>query len=229
MTNTFIIGGTKGIGSSIYKSFKKRGDKVFVFSRTKINSKTSYTIDLSSNKDVEKFFLSFSKKKIKIDNLVFSQRYRGNNYDEENQVIIKSTKLILKIMLKKFNKNSSIVFISSPASIYISDKVNMSYHLTRATLQNLMKYYAVLLGKYKIRCNSVLTGTIIKKENKKFFKENPKLIKKLIDNTPLNQIGNADNIANLVLFLCSKQSYFITGQSINIDGGLSLKMHESLL
>ena len=92
-----------------------------------------------------------------------------------------------------------------------------------------MKYYAVNLGKYGIRSNSVMTGTIIKKENKKYFQENPEIISELIKKTPLKKIGKSDDIANLVMFLCSSKSSFISGQSITVDGGLSAIMHESLL
>tara|TARA_Y100001970_G_scaffold129887_1_gene160147 strand:- start:25193 stop:25882 length:690 start_codon:yes stop_codon:yes gene_type:complete len=229
MTNSLIIGGSKGIGYSISKALIKRGDNLFIISRKKIKLKNSYSLNLLDEISVKKFFKNFSKNKIKIDNLIFSQRYRGDKYEEENQLIIKSTQLIIKILFKNFKKNTSIVFIGSPASKYIAKQVNLSYHLTRASLNILMKYYAVNLGKYGIRSNSVMTGTVIKKENKKYFQENPKIISELIKKTPLKNIGKSDDIANLVMFLCSNKSSFISGQSITVDGGLSAIMHESLL
>ncbi len=229
MTNTIVIGGSKGIGLSISQACIKRGDNVHIISRDKIKYKNSYSLDLIDAQNINIFFDNFLKKKIKFDNLIFSQRYRGDNYEDENQIIIKSTQLIIKLLKNKLKKNSSITFVGSPASQYISENVNFSYHITRASQINLMKYNAVNLGKYGTRCNLVMTGTIIKKENKKYFKDNPKVISKIIKKTPLKKIGNSDDVANLVLFLSSNQSSFITGQSIIVDGGLSTIMHESLL
>ena len=63
---------------------------------------------------------------------------------------------------------------------------------------------------------------VIKNENKKFFKKNKKFIKKLEKKIPLQRVGTARDVSNLVSFLCSDKSTFITGQNINVDGGLTV-------
>ena len=78
---SIVIGGTKGIGSVISKSLKKRGDLTFIISRNKLDNKNFFKCDINSNLE-----LNILKKKIgnkKIDNLIFSQRYRGANPEKD--------------------------------------------------------------------------------------------------------------------------------------------------
>ena len=122
---TLIIGGCRGIGKNIFESIKKRGDEVFCVCRSNINKKNFIRADITKKeglKSIQKFF-----QKTKINNLIFSQRYRGNSNEEEYEVILKATNNIIKI--SKFNNsNSSIVIIGSIASTTIVEEQNESYH-----------------------------------------------------------------------------------------------------
>ena len=91
-----------------------------------------------------------------------------------------------------------------------------------------MRYYAVAYGNKGIRFNSILPSTLIKPENINFFTKDNK-VRKMIENiTPLGRMGEADDIANLVEFLCSPKSSFITGNTFFVDGGLSIIGQESI-
>jgi len=92
----------------------------------------------------------------------------------------------------------------------------------------MVRYYAVKYGKKNIRFNSILPSTLLKPENLDFFTKNNK-VRKMIENiTPLGRMGEADDIANMVEFLCSPKSTFITGNSFFVDGGLSLVGQETI-
>jgi NAD(P)-dependent dehydrogenase (short-subunit alcohol dehydrogenase family) len=132
-------------------------------------------------------------------------------------------------MLKdKFKKNGSIVVLRSPASNLIFDEQSLEYHTSRAALESLMRYYSERLGAQGIRCNCVLPGTLIKEENKNFFTEDNPVTKLIKEITPLDNIGKSEDIANLVEFLCSIKAPFISGQSINVNGGLSVIAQEAI-
>ena len=73
---SLIVGGTKGIGSVITKRLLQRGDKIFTLSRLK--SKKSNHINCDLSLEIDKKYLKDKLKNKKIDNLVFSQRYRGS-------------------------------------------------------------------------------------------------------------------------------------------------------
>jgi len=163
---SLIIGGNRGIGKSIYETLKKRGDTLYTITRTSKNSKYSLNIDITNKKDLKKLKNFF--KKVKINNLIFAQRYRGNNNNLEYDVMVKASNEIIKIA--KFKKqNSSIVILGSIASQTIIHDQDEIYHYTRGALETLTKYYACTLGVKKTRVNCVLPTKIFKPENKKFF------------------------------------------------------------
>ena len=101
--------------------------------------------------------------------------------------------------------------------------------MSRAAIEQLMKFMAVRLGPQGVRCNCILPTKIIKPENKKFYNQEDNLSRNIIEKiTPLNRMGRAEDIANLVKFLTSDQSNFITGVTIPVDGGASLFSQESV-
>ena len=80
---------------------------------------------------------------------------------------------------------------------------------------------ALDLGKYNINVNAVCPGVIDGKWAKSIL-SNRKNYKDIISKTPLQRLCTHDDIAGLVLLLCSDRGSFITGQSILIDGGWTI-------
>ena len=228
-TITIVFGGTKGIGKVISKTLSKRGDLVITSSRTNLNKQSHLSIDLSSKKPRIKSCISryFKNKNFKINNIVFSQKYRGNEPNLDFKVMLNSTSFIIELLKNKMIKGSSIVLLSSIAIKTIVDDQPLNYHVTRAGIEQMTRFYAVALGHKEIRCNCVLHTRIIKPENYKFYnkKNNPitTIMKKI---TPLNRMGNAQDVANLVEFLTSEKSSFVTGCTIPVDGGAHLQSQE---
>ena len=225
--NTLITGGTKGIGSVIRDTLSKRGDKVFTLSREERDDEYHISVDLSDKSQINKIVDKIGDSLI--DNLIFSHRYRGQQADKEYKITIDAISLVIENIKKRFNKTVSIVIIGSNASRFILPEQSLSYHSSRSALESLTRFYAVKYGPIGVRCNCVIVGGTIKKpENKSFFnKDNP--VKKLMENIlPIKKMGKAEDISYLVEFLCNKKSSFITGQSITIDGGLSIIGQESI-
>jgi len=223
---SLVVGGQTGIGRSIVEVLRARGDEVYTFSRRKSKDENHISIDLGSKTNIKKIedLLNNSL----IDNLIFCHRYRGDDSQIEYQLTVNAVCEIIELLKGKFKKNGSIVALSSEASNLIFDEQAIEYHTSRAALESLIRYYAVSLGAKGIRCNCVLPGTVIKEENRNFFTEDNPVTKLIKEITPLNNIGHSIDIANLVEFLCSDKSSFISGQSINVDGGLGLVAQESI-
>ena len=74
---------------------------------------------------------------------------------------------------------------------------------------------ATYLAKYKIRVNTVSHGGVQNNHNKTF-------IKKYSYKVPMSRMANKEEIASVILFLSSKESSYITGQNIVVDGGYSI-------
>ena len=229
--NTLIFGGTRGIGLVIKKHLDLRGDNIINFSRTIKENKKNIKIDLSNELSINNSLKKINYIK-RIDNIIFSQRYRGKDWKEDFQVSVFSIDQIIKILKNKISKNGSVILIGSISNKAIIHDQELSYHLTKSSLEQMTKFYAVRLGKKKIRFNCILPTKIIKPENSNFFKRKPqgKKIQKLMAKiTPLNKMGDSKDIANIIEFLTNDKSSFITGLSIPLDGGAILQSPESIL
>lgn len=225
---SLIIGGSKGIGFEIAKTLIKRGDKVIIASRNIKDSKKGISIDLEDPTHVESFIKKIKIKKI--DNIIFSQRYRGNDPNSERQVMLVATNSLIDGLQKKMSKKAAIIIIGSVCTDGVILDQDLEYHTTRGGLEQLVKYKAIKLGKKGIRINSILATRSLKKENRKFYlKKNNQIRKNLERATPLGRMSDAKDIANTVEFLSSDKSAYITGQSIKVDGGLSLINQEHIL
>jgi 3-oxoacyl-[acyl-carrier protein] reductase len=223
MVTSIVVGGTRGIGSVIASNLIERGDDVYTVSRRTSSSKNHVSCDISS--DCSKLTNSFSK----VDYLIFAHRYRGDSWNETFEVTLRGVQNVIQAISGKLKSNSSVVIISSNASQFIVSEQPAHYHASRAALETLMKYYAVTYGKSsKVRFNCILPSSLIKPENLDFFSKNKKIKKLIEDITPLGRMGDANDIANIVEFLCSSKSSFLTGNCLMVDGGLSLVGQESI-
>jgi len=215
-----IIGGTRGIGSEIKRFMLERGDIVYTTSRKKSSESNHFVVDIPDKLGIDK--------NLKINYLIFTHRYREQNWDNDFKITVKGVEKIIKLLEHSFLNEASIVILGSNAGQFVLDEQSASYHATRAALEGLNKYYAVTLGNRGIRCNCVLPTTIIKPENIDFFTKNND-VRKLIEKiTPLGRMGTSNDIAKIVGFLCSTSSSFITGQTFFVDGGISIRGQESI-
>jgi len=222
-----IVGGSRGNGLEISKILKIRKDYVINISRSKSKyANKNISIDLLNTKYLETLKKNF--KNVKIQNLIFSQRYRGNNPDEEINLMIKSSYEIINLFKDKFKNNGSVVFLSSTAINNIADQ-NEIYNLSQSARESLVKYFAVKFRKNSVRFNCVLPSRLIKSENKLFFQKNTKIKNLLKKINPMNRIPTSKDTAMLVEFLTSNNSKMINGTSIIVDGGLHLRGQEDLI
>ena len=116
----------------------------------------------------------------------------------------------------------SIINISSVTAQSIAyDQCSWSYHASKAALNQLTRYLAVSLGGRGIRCNAIAPGLVNRDQGPKLM-DNPvseKIIKAIV---PLQRAGTANDVAKAAVFLSSKNSSYITGQILIIDGGLGI-------
>lgn len=237
--HSLVIGGTRGIGRALVGILSREGHIVSVIGRRAPQEKdrailnTNYwTADITDQKLIYGVLANIVKQNGKLSNLVFYQRYRGegDKWAGEMETSLTATKSVIEHLIDKFEVSSgnSIVVVSSIAGSFIADEQPLSYHAAKGALIQMVRYYAAVLGAKGIRVNSVSPSTILKEESKDFYLQNEQLhnlYKKII---PLGRMGTSEDIANVISFLCSSKSSFITGQNIVVDGGISLQGHEAL-
>lgn len=115
-------------------------------------------------------------------------------------------------------KNGCIINVSSVAGVY-GNPSQTNYSASKAGVNIFSKTLAKEVGSYGIRVNVVAPGFISTDMTEGI---NPKVIDKVISSIPLNRIGKPDEVADLISFLASDRAKYITGQVIQIDGGIVL-------
>lgn len=223
MVTSLIIGGTRGIGLVVSEHLVNRGDNVYTASRRTLEENNHISCDITKDCSCLKLRVK------KLDNLIFTHRYRGDDWEKTFAVTIKGVENVIQTLLPNFSKSGgSVVIISSNASSFVLQEQSAEYNSSRSALQGLARYYAVNYGKKKLRFNTILPSTLIKPENKEFFSRDNDVRSIIEKITPLGRMGSSSDVANLVEFLCSDQSCFITGNSFFVDGGLSLVGQETI-
>jgi 3-oxoacyl-[acyl-carrier protein] reductase len=142
------------------------------------------------------------------------------DWDRVFNINVKSAFTITNLVLPKMieRKQGKIVNISSVWGIS-GASCEVAYSASKSALIGYTKALAKELAPSNINCNCVCPGVIDTKMNAKFTKEELEDIKSEI---PKGRLGSPNEIADLVYFLCSENSDYITGQIITADGGYIL-------
>ena len=236
--HSLVIGGTRGIGREVVARFVSHGHKVSVIGRSVPPRKTDrisrahyWPADVRDHTALAGTLKQIVKNSGKINHLVCLQRHRGagDSWHAEIEVSLTATKNIVEALEDQFAAGErAIVIVSSINAALITAQLPLGYHVAKAALQRMVRFWAVALGPRGIRVNSVSPGTVLKEESKKFFLNNKPLRQLYERITPLGRFGHAKEVASVITALCSDQTSFVTGQDVVVDGGVSLQWQESL-
>lgn len=113
--------------------------------------------------------------------------------------------------------DGAIVIVSSIGGFQGSDTLG-AYCISKAADMQLARNLAVEWGKHNIRANCIAPG-LVKTDFAKALWDNPHVLAKTVEHSPLKRIGDPDEIAGAAVFLASRAGSFMTGQTLIIDGG----------
>ena len=234
MKNALITGASRGIGKAIAHEMKNNGYSVIGTATSQDGAEAlndigihGYVLDLSTRDSIEQFWnkLDEDGKDISVlvnnagitrDNIIL--RMSDDEWEDIMNVHLYGTfqlsKRALKMMLK--SKWGRIINISS-ASASIGNRGQSNYAAAKAGVEAFTKSLAKEVGKRDITINAVAPGFISTDMTQNNDGVNEEYIVKEI---PLGRFGEPEEVANLVNFLCSDESSYITGQTIHINGGL---------
>ena len=239
--NILITGGSRGIGKSIVEVLFNSGANVgFTFSSSEsaaneiaknLNSSSQKCIAYKSDASkldqcenlVESFLNDFETIDVLINNAGITKdnllmRMGEDDFDKVMEVNLKSvfnmTKACQRVFLK--NRKGSIINMSSVVGVK-GNAGQSNYAASKSGIIGFSKSIAQELGSRSIRCNVIAPG-FIKTEMTDNLSDS--IIESWTENIPLNRPGESNDVANVCLFLASDLSSYITGQIINVDGGL---------
>jgi 3-oxoacyl-[acyl-carrier protein] reductase len=236
-----ITGASRGIGSGIARVFAQHGAQVaFTYSSSAesalvlenelkalgVNAKgyQSNAADYEqAHQLVEAVLTDFGTVDILINNAGITKdnllmRMSEEDFDKVIEINLKSvfnmTKAVQKTMLK--NRKGSIVNMSSVVGVK-GNAGQANYAASKAGMIGFTKSVALELGSRNIRCNAIAPGFI---ETEMTAKLNAEVVQGWRDSIPLKRGGSPEDVANACLFLASDLSAYVTGQVLNVDGGM---------
>ena len=236
-----ITGASRGIGSGIAKVFAQHGANVAFTYSSSFESALALENDLSemgikakgyksnaadfneAQKLVDDVMAEFGNVDILINNAGITKdnllmRMSEEDFDKVIEINLKSvfnmTKAVQKIMLK--NRKGSIVNMSSVVGVK-GNAGQANYAASKAGMIGFTKSVALELGSRNIRCNAIAPGFI---ETEMTAKLNEDVVQGWRDSIPLKRGGTPEDVANACLFFASDMSAYVSGQVLNVCGGM---------
>jgi NAD(P)-dependent dehydrogenase (short-subunit alcohol dehydrogenase family) len=242
-----ITGSSRGIGKAIAERMAEHGAKVVISSRKApacqevvdalnarygANTAISVPANISSKAELENLVTVAKREFGKVDILVCnaaSNPYYGpqaNIADDQFRKILDNN-IVANHWLISYvapemiaRRAGSIIIVSSIGGLKGSPVIG-AYGISKAADMQLARNLAVEYGPHNIRVNCIAPG-LVKTDFARALWEDEANLAKRVSTTPLRRIGEPDEIAGAAVFLASQAGSFMTGQSLVIDGGVTI-------
>ncbi|UII75922.1 3-oxoacyl-[acyl-carrier-protein] reductase [Flagellimonas sp. HMM57] len=239
--NVIITGASRGIGKGIAQIFGKHGANVaFTYSSSEAPAleleseltamgvhakayKSNAASFTESEELVKKVLEDFDSIDVLINNAGITKdnllmRMGEEDFDKVIEINLKSvfnmTKAVQRTMLKQ--RKGSIINMSSVVGVK-GNAGQTNYAASKAGMIGFTKSVALELGSRNIRSNAIAPGFI---ETEMTDKLDEKTVQGWRDAIPLKRGGSPEDVANACVFLASDLSAYVTGQVLNVDGGM---------
>jgi len=242
--NVLITGAGNGIGRGIAAAFAAERAHVWVTDidrdaaeavATEVTNEggksTPHQLDVTNPQDVANLLAGIERSDGRIDTLVnnagLNVRTDFRRMTDDDWQKIRETNLdsVVRISRDAFSllKASEYASIVNLASIMAGRGLRqlVGYSTTKGAVISLTRGLAVEYASFGIRVNALAPGFVETALTDRILR-NPHFNKALIDKTPLRRFGTARDIANAAVFLASDQAAFITGETLTVDGGMSI-------
>ena len=236
-----ITGGSRGIGKGIVEAFARHGAQVaFTYNSSaeaaeqiaseassegvKVKAYKSNAADYDQAQDlIAQVLEDFGQIDVVVNNAGITKdnllmRMSEEDFDKVIEVNLKSvfnmTKAVQRTMLKQ--RSGSIINMSSVVGVK-GNAGQTNYAASKAGILGFTKSVALELGSRNIRCNAIAPGFI---ETEMTGKLDEAVVQGWRDAIPLKRGGTPEDIANACVYLGSDLSAYVTGQVLNVDGGM---------
>ena len=235
--NIILTGATGGIGNSILDILISSGANVLATGtndeklntiKEKYNNVKTKKFDISNHSEIENFIntandnlggridVLINNAGITRDNL--SIRMKDEEWNKVININLTSTFLLSKNVIKKMLKSKKGKIINITSIVGHTGNIGQAnYTASKAGVVAMSKSLALEYGKKNINVNCISPGFISTEMTNKINDDYKEILKSRI---PMNRFGSPNDIANTVVFLSSKLSDYITGETIHVNGGM---------
>ena len=225
-----VTGATSGIGNAIANKLKESGGNVIGVSMTE-EEKYKFdgeciVIDLTNEEQIKEELSKIDKPDILINCAGFCLLNKNiedtttHDWDYTFDCNLKSMFLLVREVVPSMKKNKYGVIVNMSSIFHKGESFQSPYSASKSAVVGFTNSLAKELGEYNIRVHTIAPGYTRTDMTKIWRDEGYE--PEIISMTPLRKVGMPDDIANLVNFLCSDESSFMTGHTTYIDGGLGL-------
>lgn len=231
MRTVIITGGSRGIGRAAVRRFAAQGDQVyFLYEKSEEAARqlaqetgtVAIPCDITDAAHVEEVFGRFSTVDVLINNAGIAD-YHPINWTEPEvfrrvmDVNVTGAFLCAKAVLPAMlRRQAGVILNMSSMWGLVGASCEVAYSASKAAVIGLTKALAKELGPSGIRVNAVAPGVIATDMMKTIT---PEVMEALRQDTPLERLGQPEDVANTLWYLASEQAAFITGEVINVSGG----------
>lgn len=228
-----VTGGARGIGKEIVLKFAENG--ATVISGDLIDADYNHAnvshikLNVTDRENIKEVAKELKEKYGKIDILVNNagitrdsllQRMKETDWDLVVDINLKGVYNVMQGLISLLLKSEGASVINMASVVGIDGNMGQTnYAATKGGVIAMTKTWAKEFGRKKLRSNAIAPG-FIKTDMTHVLPE--EIVEKVLVNTPLQSMGEAQDVANAALFLASDMSKFITGQVVRVDGGLNL-------
>lgn len=242
MKTVLITGGSRGIGKAVAIKFAEKGNQIiinYVSEKTDTEKLKNELLeagakdvllikaDVSNSEDVKNMVKESIEKFEKIDILVNNagitkdnllMRMSEEEFDKVIQINLKGTYLVTKEVTKYMMKKRSGSIVNLASVVGVAGNAGQcNYAASKAGIIGFTKSIAKELASRNILANCVAPG-FIDTDMTSVLSENVK--ESINAQIPLKRMGRSEEIANSVYFLAGEENTYITGQVLNVDGGM---------
>lgn len=247
-----VTGGGRGIGGATARRLSEEGASVLVVDIDPETARANaaairdaggraepLAADVAKHGDVRSMVEQAVRHWGKLTILV-SNAYSGTNkgdavevaedaWDRGMDVMVKAMFLGAKYAVPEMRRagGGALVNISSVHGLLVAPG-SLVYETAKAAVIGLTRQMAVEYGPDGIRANAICPGHILVEKVQEQWSEHPSGLRFFEQQYPVRRCGQPVDIANAIVFLCSAEASFITGQALVVDGGMTIQLQENL-
>ena len=242
-----ITGSSRGIGRAIAERLAEHGARVVISSRkaspcdeaaAEINARygegraIAIPASIASKEDLQRLVdetnAAFGQIDIVVCNAAtnpYAGPMAGISDDQFEKILqnnVISNHWLIQMVAPQMlaRKDGSIIIVSSIGGLRGNSLIG-AYNISKAADMQLARNLAVEWGPANVRVNCIAPG-LVQTDFAKYLWENPALLKQVTEPAPLKRIGQPDEIAGAAVYLASPASSYMTGQTLVVDGGITI-------